>query len=158
MRKRRTAAAQRKVVRGLASWSPHGRGRRSAISRSNKRKRMATRKKRRENGRRADPRGSNPHSYGESFSESGFICGSQKETKVRRRERRAAIRRMVDTKFIYLSPGFNRGRVIGSHSYWRCTRKIKILISRWRCIGIVRQRLRSVSIMRPLQTRSDVQM
>lgn len=119
-----------KVYRGSASWSPQGRGRRRAISRSNKRKRIATRKKRRENGRRADPSGSNPHSYGESFSESGLICGSQKETTVRTKERRAAIRRMVEIKFIYLSPGFNRGRVIGSHSYWRCTREIKSLISR----------------------------
>ena len=56
------------VVRGEDSWSPHGRGRRSAISKSNKRKRIATRKNRREKGRRADPRGSNPHSYGDSFS------------------------------------------------------------------------------------------
>ena len=58
----RTAAAQRKVSKGLASWSPQGRGRSSAISRSNRRKRMATRKKRREKGRRAEPNGSKPHS------------------------------------------------------------------------------------------------
>lgn len=44
---------------------------------------MATRKKRRENGRRADPRGSKPHSYGESFSWSGVIWGSQKDTMAR---------------------------------------------------------------------------
>jgi len=55
-------AAQRKVDSGEGSWSPQGRGRRSAISRSNSRNRMATRKNRSENGRRADPRGSNPHS------------------------------------------------------------------------------------------------
>lgn len=54
--------AQRKVDNGEGSWSPHGRGSRRAISRSNRRKRMATRKNRSENGRRADPRGSNPHS------------------------------------------------------------------------------------------------
>lgn len=41
------------------------------------------RKNRIENGRRADPRGSNPHSYGESFSESGFIWASQKFSAVR---------------------------------------------------------------------------
>lgn len=41
------------------------------------------RKNRIENGRRADPRGSNPHSYGESFSESGFIWASQKFSMVR---------------------------------------------------------------------------
>lgn len=58
----RIAAAQKKVVVGLSSWFPQGRGRSSAISRSNRRNRMATRKNRRENGRRADPSGSNPHS------------------------------------------------------------------------------------------------
>ena len=41
------------------------------------------RKNRIENGRRADPRGSNPHSYGESFSESGVIWASQKFNVVR---------------------------------------------------------------------------
>lgn len=51
----------------------HGSGSRSAISRSNSRNRMATRKNRIENGSRADPRGSKPHSYGDSFSESGFV-------------------------------------------------------------------------------------
>ena len=34
---------------------------------------MATRKNRSEKGRRAEPSGSKPHSYGESFSESGVI-------------------------------------------------------------------------------------
>lgn len=56
------------VVRGEGNWSPQGRGSKRAISRSKRRKRIATRKKRREKGRRADPKGSNPHSYGESFS------------------------------------------------------------------------------------------
>lgn len=61
-------AAQVKAMRGDKSWSPQGRGRRSAISRSKRRKRIAIKKKRREKGRRADPRGSKPHSYGDSFS------------------------------------------------------------------------------------------
>lgn len=39
---------------------------------------MATRKNRSENGRRAVPNGSNPHSYGDSFSVSGCVWGSQK--------------------------------------------------------------------------------
>lgn len=73
MRRPKTAEAQRNVVNGCVSWSPQGRGRRRAISRSNKRKRMAMRKNRRENGSRALPKGSNPHSYGESFSWSGLI-------------------------------------------------------------------------------------
>lgn len=53
---------------GLFSWSPQGRGRRSAISRSKRRNKIAIRKNRRENGRRALPRGSKPHSYGDNFS------------------------------------------------------------------------------------------
>lgn len=56
------AVAQVSVRRGEGSWSPQGRGRRRAISRSNSKNRMAIRKKRRENGRRADPTGSKPHS------------------------------------------------------------------------------------------------
>ena len=51
-----------KVVKGEDSWFPHGRGSRRAISRSNSRKRIATRKKRREKGKRAEPSGSKPHS------------------------------------------------------------------------------------------------
>lgn len=42
------------------------------------------RKNRIENGSRADPSGSNPHSYGDSFSVSGVIWASQKFTVVRR--------------------------------------------------------------------------
>lgn len=55
-------------MRGEESWSPQGSGKRRAISKSKRRKRIATRKNRRENGKRADPKGSKPHSYGESFS------------------------------------------------------------------------------------------
>ena len=47
---------------GEGNWSPQGRGSRSAISRSNSKKRIATKKNRSEKGRRADPRGSKPHS------------------------------------------------------------------------------------------------
>lgn len=36
------------------------------------------RKNRIEKGSRADPRGSKPHSYGDSFSASGFVWASQK--------------------------------------------------------------------------------
>lgn len=46
----------------------HGIGSRSAISRSNSRKVIATRKNFIENGRRAELIGSNPHSYGFAFS------------------------------------------------------------------------------------------
>ena len=51
----------------LFVWDAHGRGRRRAISRSKRRNVMATRKNFIENGRRADPMGSNPHSYGLVF-------------------------------------------------------------------------------------------
>lgn len=49
-------------------WDAHGSGRSSAISRSNSRKVIATRKNFIENGRRAEPIGSKPHSYGLAFS------------------------------------------------------------------------------------------
>lgn len=62
VRRVRTAVAHKNVKRGEANWSPHGNGRRRAISRSKRRKRIATRKNRREKGRRAEPRGSKPHS------------------------------------------------------------------------------------------------
>lgn len=39
--------------------------------------RLLLRKNRIENGRRADSNGSNPHSYGDSFSVSGFTSVSQ---------------------------------------------------------------------------------
>lgn len=80
VKRRRIAEAQRIVVTGQENCEAHGDGRRRAISRSNRRKRMATRKNRIEYGRRAEPRGSNPHSYGDSFSVSGLIRGSQKLT------------------------------------------------------------------------------
>lgn len=54
--------AQARVIGGDSSCTAHGSGRSRAISRSNKRNRMATKKKRIENGSRADPSGSNPHS------------------------------------------------------------------------------------------------
>lgn len=56
----------------LVVCEAHGNGRRSAISRSNRRNVMATRKNFIEKGRRADPIGSNPHSYGLVFSEYAF--------------------------------------------------------------------------------------
>lgn len=46
----------------LFVWEAQGRGRRRAISRSNRRNVIATRKNFIENGRRADPIGSKPHS------------------------------------------------------------------------------------------------
>lgn len=100
--------AQKNVPVGLWSWSPQGRGRRRAISRSKSRNRIATRKKRREKGSRADPSGSKPHSYGDSFSASGFICGSQKDTIARIRDRVTVITRMVMIRFIIFPWGLTK--------------------------------------------------
>ena len=49
-------------------WDAHGRGKSKAISRSNSRNVIATKKNFIEKGRRADPMGSKPHSYGLAFS------------------------------------------------------------------------------------------
>ena len=57
------------IVPRLFVCEAHGSGRRSAISRSKRRNVIATRKNFMERGRRADPVGSNPHSYGLVFSE-----------------------------------------------------------------------------------------
>lgn len=65
------------IVESLLVWEAHGRGNRSAISKSNNKKVIATRKNFIENGRRADPMGSKPHSYGLDFSAYVFIWGSQ---------------------------------------------------------------------------------
>ena len=63
---------------------------------------MATRKNRIEKGSRAEPNGSNPHSYGESFSMSGSIWGSQKLIKIRIVEIKVVIISIV-TRFITFS-------------------------------------------------------
>lgn len=52
----------------LGNCIAHGNGRSSAISRSNSRKVIATRKNFIEKGKRAELIGSNPHSYGLAFS------------------------------------------------------------------------------------------
>lgn len=62
----------------------HGSGSSSAISRSNSKKVIATRKNFIENGRRAELIGSNPHSYGFAFSVYRLSWGSQKATVIRR--------------------------------------------------------------------------
>lgn len=65
------------IVFRLVVCEAQGSGRRSAISKSKRRNVMATRKNFMEKGRRADPIGSNPHSYGLVFSEYTFSWGSQ---------------------------------------------------------------------------------
>lgn len=56
------------IIKSLFVWEAHGRGNKRAISRSNSKKVMATKKNFIEKGRRADPMGSKPHSYGLDFS------------------------------------------------------------------------------------------
>lgn len=57
------------VISGkLVVCRAHGRGSSRAISRSNSRKVMATKKNFMEKGMRAGYAGSNPHSYGSDFS------------------------------------------------------------------------------------------
>ena len=65
------------IVFRLVVCEAHGSGSSSAVSRSKRRNVMATRKNFIEKGRRADPMGSNPHSYGLVFSEYTFTWGSQ---------------------------------------------------------------------------------
>lgn len=50
------------IVCRLLVWDAHGRGKRRAISRSNSKNVIATRKNFIEKGNRAEPMGSNPHS------------------------------------------------------------------------------------------------
>lgn len=57
------------IVAMLVVCTAHGRGSRRAISRSNRRNVIATKKNFIEKGRRAELVGSNPHSYGFAFSE-----------------------------------------------------------------------------------------
>lgn len=94
--------AQMMVRVGLENWMAHGVGRRRAISRSNRRKRIATRKNRIEYGRRAEPNGSKPHSYGDSFSVSGLINGSQKLTVARMRTMRAVMETKISIIFSWV--------------------------------------------------------
>lgn len=61
---------------------------------------MAIRKKRKEKGRRADPKGSNPHSQGDNFSASGEICGNQKEIVASTADNVMVIVMIVVIKFI----------------------------------------------------------
>lgn len=66
------------IVLVVVNCMAHGRGSSRAISRSNRRNVIATRKNFIENGSRADPKGSNPHSYGLDFSKYKYSCGNQK--------------------------------------------------------------------------------
>ena len=89
------------IVFRLVVCKAHGSGRRSAISRSNRRNVMATRKNFMENRRRADPIGSNPHSYGLVFSEYAFSWGSQ-NAMITSRVANVKLVRRANIRFIIL--------------------------------------------------------
>lgn len=65
---------------------------------------MATRKNFMEKGRRADPMGSNPHSYGLVFSEYAFNWGSQNAI-ITSSEASVKLVRRASIRFIILSRG-----------------------------------------------------
>lgn len=115
---------------------------------------MAIRKNRSEKGSRAEPIGSKPHSYGESFSWSGIIRGSQKETVARIAESSIVIEKIVISRLIIFPWDLTKTGWLEVTYTEFDTRKIKNLISRLRCKGTVRQRLQSVNIMRLLQNQS----
>jgi hypothetical protein len=134
-----------------------GMGSNSAISTSKIMKITAIRKNRDENGSRAEFLGSNPHSNGDLFSRSSLIFF---EIKVARTimvadRMRVTIDAVVTIIIIYL---VFTNFLIGSQVYLFLVLDkycFIFLISRLRCIGIIKLRLRSVSIMLLLQIRSD---
>lgn len=73
-----------KRIDGLVVAFAAGSGNSRAISKSNNKNKIATRKNRNENGSRAEFNGSNPHSYGEVFSLStdrlGRMCAAAART------------------------------------------------------------------------------
>lgn len=87
---------------GFSRLEAQGSGNNRAISRSNRRNKIATRKNRSENGSRALPRGSNPHSYGDSFSRSGYSWGNQKLIRISSNET-ISEKISIVVKFIVLS-------------------------------------------------------
>lgn len=69
---------------------------------------LLLRKNRIEKGSRADPKGSNPHSYGDSFSESGAAWASQKFREIKMMLRVRDSVSMKRTMFIALLWGYTR--------------------------------------------------
>ena len=93
------------IVEVLIVWIAHGSGSRRAISRSNNRNVIATKKNFIENGRRAELVGSNPHSYGFAFSEYRFIWGSQNATRISVRDNKILMKitvyRLITLFWVY---------------------------------------------------------
>lgn len=95
------------MVISLSVWEAHGSGSSSAISRSNNKKVIATKKNFIEKGRRAEPIGSKPHSYGLDFSVYTFIWGSQNAIVTSSEANRVLVIK-VKIKFIILSWEFSK--------------------------------------------------
>lgn len=92
------------------------RGRSNVISTSKIRKIIAIRKNRNENGRRADPLGSNPHSKGDIFSRSEIVfLASREERAITNVTIKIVIIRQVDNIKIILS--ISLGLLIGNQWY-----------------------------------------
>jgi len=83
-------------------FNAHDIGNSKIISRSKRINRIATRKNFIEKGSRADPEGSNPHSYGESFSLFGRLKGKNLMT----RRRNNVIRIVINSNKIVLIISF----------------------------------------------------
>jgi hypothetical protein len=132
-----------------------GIGSSSAISTSKIIKITAIRKNRDEKGSRAEFFGSNPHSNGDLFSRSSLLFFEIKVAKtiIVPDRMRATIVVVVTIMIIYL---VFTNFLIGSQVYFLVLDKCYIifLISKLRCIRIIRLRPRSVSIMLLLRNRS----
>jgi hypothetical protein len=133
-----------------------GIGSSSAISTSKIMKITAIRKNRDENGSRAEFFGSNPHSNGDLFSRSSLIFFEIRVVNAIMADdsRMVTVAVVTIINIIYL--------VFHKFLDWKSSILFLVLdkycfiflISRLRCIGIVKLRLRSVSIMLLLQIRS----
>jgi len=132
-----------------------GIGNSSAISTSKIMKITAIKKNRDENGSRAEFFGSNPHSNGDLFSRSSFIFFeiSVVKTIIAADNRIARVAVVVIINIIYLAFA---NFLIGSQVYCFVLDKycFIFLISRLKCIGIVKRHLRNVNIKQLLQTQS----
>jgi hypothetical protein len=132
-----------------------GIGSKSAISTSKIMKITAIRKNRDENGIRAEFFGSNPHSNGDLFSRSSFIFFEISVVNIimAADSKMASVAVAIVIIIIYL---VFTNFLIGSQVYYLVLDKYRFifLISRLRCIGIVKLRLQSVSIKLLLRIQS----
>lgn len=132
-----------------------GIGNRRAISTSKIMKITAIKKNRDENGRRAEFLGSNPHSNGDLFSRSSLIFFeiSVASNIMADDSRMVIVDAAIIIIIIYL---VFTNFLIGSQVYFLVLDKYYFifLISRLRCIGIIKLRPRNVNIMLLLQIQS----